>query len=173
MVKSLSYIKINSVNILHLINDKINGLIEESNGNKYLTLVSPDESKDTIKKYEELWNKIRDLIRSMTNNSENFEEKYRKMKLNSDYDLPLRKILKLHITVIVAMYHFHEGNKYYTQDFLDKCLYKLSMLKYDRVDVFKGIDVNKTNGLREFIICHYWHFLDINFKFDPKVVAII
>ena len=34
--KNLSYIKINSVNPLYLIINKINGYIEESNGNKYL-----------------------------------------------------------------------------------------------------------------------------------------
>ena len=40
----------------------------------HLTLVSTDESKFTLKKYEKLWNYIRYLIRSITNNSENYEE---------------------------------------------------------------------------------------------------
>ena len=43
------------------------------------------------------------------------------------------------------------------------------MLEYDRTDVSEGIDVNKTNGSREGIICHYWYFLVINFRFQPKV----
>ena len=43
------------------------------------------------------------------------------------------------------------------------------MLEYDRIDVSKGIDVNKTNGSREGIICHYWYFLVINFRFQSKV----
>ena len=30
--------------------------IEIENGNRYLTLVPIDESKDTLEKYEELWN---------------------------------------------------------------------------------------------------------------------
>ena len=59
--------KVNNVNPLYLIIDKINGYIEESNGNKYLTLVHTDKIKDTLKMYEELWNKIRDLIISTTN----------------------------------------------------------------------------------------------------------
>ena len=37
------------------------------------------------------------------------------------------------------------------------------------LDVSKGIDVNKTDGLREKIIYHYWYFLDIIVRFDPKV----
>ena len=40
------------------------------------------------KKYEELWNKIRDIIRSATNNSGNYDENCMKIKFNSDDDLP-------------------------------------------------------------------------------------
>ena len=40
-------LKIDSVNPLYLIIDKINGYIEKINGKKYLTLVATDESKDT------------------------------------------------------------------------------------------------------------------------------
>ena len=43
------------------------------------------------------------------------------------------------------------------------------MLEFDRVDVSEGIDVNKSNVLRDCIICVYWEFLEINFRFDPKV----
>ena len=43
-VKNLSYITINSVNSLDLIINKTNGHIEESDGEKYVTLVPTDES---------------------------------------------------------------------------------------------------------------------------------
>ena len=33
----------------------------------------------------------------------------------------------------------------------------------------KGIDVNKSNGSRECIICLYSYFLERNFRFQPKV----
>ena len=46
--------KINTVNPLYFIIDKINVYIEEDNGNTYLTLVPTDESKDMPKAYEEL-----------------------------------------------------------------------------------------------------------------------
>ena len=59
-----------------------------------MTLVPIDENKDTLKTYEELWNKFIDLIRSVTNNSDNYYEKYMKIKLNSDEDLPLKKGLE-------------------------------------------------------------------------------
>ena len=50
-VKDLSYAIINGVNPLYPIMNKINGYIEESNGNKYLTLATTDDRKDTLKKY--------------------------------------------------------------------------------------------------------------------------
>ena len=42
-------------------------------------LVSTDESKETLNKYEELWNKIRDLIRSVANDKGNYDEKVMKI----------------------------------------------------------------------------------------------
>ena len=45
----LGYVKPNSVNPLYLIINRINGNIEESNGNKYLTLYAADECKYTLK----------------------------------------------------------------------------------------------------------------------------
>ena len=44
-MKDSDYVKINSVNPLYLIIDKVNGHIEEKNENKYLTLVSTDKTK--------------------------------------------------------------------------------------------------------------------------------
>ena len=41
------------------------------------------------------------------------------------------------------------------------------MLEYDRTDISKGIDVNKTNLSKECDICHYWYFKDICFKYQP------
>ena len=41
----------------------MNGYFEEISGNKYLTLVPTNENNEKIKKIEELWIKIRDLIR--------------------------------------------------------------------------------------------------------------
>ena len=43
------------------------------------------------------------------------------------------------------------------------------MLYFDRIDVFVVIDVNKTSASKECDICHYWHFLNFSFKFQPNV----
>ena len=40
---------------------------------------------------------------------------------------------------------------------------------FERIDVSKGIDVNKTSKSKECDICHYWYFLNKGFKFQPYV----
>ena len=48
--KNSKYGKINSVNLLYIIFNKVNRYFEEFNGNEYLTLVLTNESKEKIKK---------------------------------------------------------------------------------------------------------------------------
>ena len=40
------------------------------------------------------------------------------------------------------------------------------MLQYEKIDVSEGIDYYKSNKLKECIICHYWYFKDIGYKFE-------
>ena len=47
-IKDSKYVKINSVNPLYLIFNKVNEYFEEINGNKYLTLVPTNENKEKI-----------------------------------------------------------------------------------------------------------------------------
>ena len=65
-IKDSKYVKINSVNPLHLIFSKVIGCFEEIYKNNYLILVPANESNEIIKKIEELWIKITDLITSKT-----------------------------------------------------------------------------------------------------------
>ena len=77
----------NSVKPSCLIISKRNVYIEESNRNKYLTLVPTDKRKDTLNWYEEIWSNFRDLITSISNRlhnskvnkSHNYHEKYMKI----------------------------------------------------------------------------------------------
>ena len=43
------------------------------------------------------------------------------------------------------------------------------MLYYDKIDRSEEININKTSASKECDICHYWHFLDKGFKFQPYV----
>ena len=94
-IKDSKYVKINNVNTLYLIFGKVNECFEENNGNKYLTLVPTNESKEKIKKYEELWIKIRDLIRSITKDLDDYGEKYMKMKFNIDDEITVNKTIEI------------------------------------------------------------------------------
>ena len=43
------------------------------------------------------------------------------------------------------------------------------MLQYKSIDVSEDIDFDKTNKSVECMICHYWYFKDIGFKYQPYV----
>ena len=90
-IKDLKSMKINSINSLYLIISKVNEYFEEINKKRYLTLVLSNKENEKMKKYDELRRKIRDLIRLITKNLHDYNEKYMKIKFNSDDDLPLNK----------------------------------------------------------------------------------
>ena len=50
-------------------------------------------------------------IRSLTNNSDNYDEKYMYIKLNSDDGFLVNKSLELYNIIIVIRSAFHECNK--------------------------------------------------------------
>ena len=43
------------------------------------------------------------------------------------------------------------------------------MLQYERIDVSEEIDINKTSLSKEYMLCHYWFFKDVGFKFEEHV----
>ena len=73
--------------------------------------------KEIDKNYEELWIKIRDIIRSITKGLDYYDEKYVKIKLDSDDNLPLNKSIEIPLVTTVVRAVFHENNKYYPQVF--------------------------------------------------------
>ena len=62
---------------------------------------------------------------SITKISDNYDQKYMKIKFNSDDELPLNKAIKIPSMMIVVRCVFLKYNKYYPQVFLEECLYKL------------------------------------------------
>ena len=66
---------------------------------------------------------IRDIVRSITKNSDDYDEKYMKVRFNLDEELPLNKTLEISSVAIVIRAVFHENNKYNLQIFSDECLY--------------------------------------------------
>ena len=62
---------------------------------------------------------------SITKNSDDYDEKYMKIKFNSNDEFPLNKTKEIPTIAIVVGAIFFENNKYYAQVFLDECLYKI------------------------------------------------
>ena len=43
------------------------------------------------------------------------------------------------------------------------------MLRYQKIDISEGIDINKTSASKECELCHYWFLRDVGFKFEKNV----
>ena len=43
------------------------------------------------------------------------------------------------------------------------------MLKYEANDISEGINTIKTSASKECMLCHYWYFKGVGFKFEPHV----
>ena len=65
-------------------------------------------------------------MRSIAKNSDNYDEKYMKIKFNSDNKLHLNKTIEIPSVIINVRATFLENNKYYPQVFLDEYLYNYS-----------------------------------------------
>ena len=77
------------------------------------------KAKKKQKQNEELWRKIRNSIRLIPKNADDYDEKYVIIKFNSDDKLPVNKTIEFPCMVIVARAVFYESNKYYLEIFLD------------------------------------------------------
>ena len=111
---------------MYLLIYKIDGFIEEKEGNKYLNITFTDNNGEVLKTYKEVLSGIKSCIEKINNNkSGEYEKDYMKIKFNSDDKLPLNKQLKLFSVTIVIRSVFEDDDKYYLQSFLDDCLYEL------------------------------------------------
>ena len=66
-------------------------------------------AKKKNEKYEKLCSKIRYLTRSVTKNSD-YDEKYMKIKFNSEDELPLNKTIKILSMIVVVRAIFLENS---------------------------------------------------------------
>ena len=121
------YENIYSINPLYLIIDHASGYIEEKEMNKYLVFDSTDENKELLKKYNDVFNGIRNKIKKISGDECDYEKDYMKIKFNSDDNLPLNKPLKFHMMTIIIRSVFEEDGKLYPQVFLDDALYELNI----------------------------------------------
>ena len=91
---------------------------------KYLIFDSTDKNKGLLKKYNDVFNGIRNKIKKI-NNECDYEKDNLKIKFNSDDELPLNKLLKFRLMTITIRHVLEEDGKLYPQVFLDDTLYEL------------------------------------------------
>ena len=121
------YENIYSVNPLYLIIAHASGYIEEKGVNKYLVFDSTDENKELLKKYNDVWNGIKNKIEEVSSSKCDYEKDYMKIKFNSDDGLPLNKPLRFHNMTIIIRSVFEEDGKLYPEVFVDDTLYELNI----------------------------------------------
>ena len=115
------------MNPLYLLVNHANRYIEEKGVNKYLIFDSTDENKELLKKYNDVWNGIKNKIEEVSSGKCDYEKDYMKIRFNSDDDLPLNKPLNFHSVTITIRSVFEEDNKLYRQVFPDDTLYELNV----------------------------------------------
>ena len=78
--------------------------------------------KNYFKKYNDVFNGIRDKIKEINSNECDYEKDYMKIKFDSDDDLPLNKSLKFTLMTITIRCVFEEDGKRYPQVLLEDTL---------------------------------------------------
>ena len=81
---------------MYLIIDHASGYIEEKDVNKYLDFDSmrfhsTDENEELLKKYNDVFNGIRNKTKKISCDECDHKKDYVKIKFNSDDDLPLNR----------------------------------------------------------------------------------
>ena len=75
-----------------------------------------------LKKYNDVWNGIKNKIEEVSSGECDYEKDYKEIKSNSDDDLSLKKPLKVRNMIIIIRSVFEEDGKRYPQVFLDDTL---------------------------------------------------
>ena len=75
--------------------NRIKGHFEEKDGDKYL-IISP-KNGDTIQKYQEVFDRLKEIIKKINDYSQptKCDDNYMKIKFNTDVNIPLNKIIYL------------------------------------------------------------------------------
>ena len=115
------------MNPSYLLINHLSGYVKEENENKYLIFDSTDENKELLKRYNDVWSRIKDKIEEVSSGEYNYKKNYMKIKFSSDDDLPLNRILKFQKMPIIIGSVFEENGKFYPQVFLDDTLFELNV----------------------------------------------
>ena len=105
--------------------NRIEGQFEEIYGDEYLIIDSDND--DIMQKYQEVFDGINEIIKKINgyNQPIKYDDNYMKIKINTDDNIPLNKIIYFPTTTIIIRSVTQKDGKYYPQLFLDDCLYEV------------------------------------------------
>ena len=95
--------------------------------NKSLVFDSPDENKELLRKYNDVFDRNMGKSKEISNDECDYQKDYMKIKFNSDDDLLLNKPLKFYNMTITIISVIEEDGKLYPQVFLNDALYELNI----------------------------------------------
>ena len=106
--------------------NELDGFIIEKEGSKYLNISLTNNNNDVLKKMGRSLKLIKDQVKKINNGSiGEYAKDYMKIKFDSDDNLPLNKVLKFLVLIIIIRHISEKDGKYYPQIFLDDCLYEI------------------------------------------------
>ena len=101
------------------------GYIEKINKDKYLVFDDTDKNKELLKIYDDVFSGIMSKIKKKDDDWLDYTKGYKKIKFNSDDNIPLNKQLKFQTITVTIRCVLSEDNKLYPQVFLDQALFSL------------------------------------------------
>ena len=107
---------------LYFFLDRLFGFIEQIEGSSDRYLVVSTNNKVIINIFNKLWKFIENKI--ISDDSSNKIKKYYKLRFDFDFYLPLDTLIKFHSLIINVSCVFEKDNEYYTEIYLDGCLYR-------------------------------------------------
>ena len=97
----------------------------KKNGNKYLNISDTNRNNEILKKYNQVFNGIKYHIKKINDKGSEYDKDYIKIKFNTYDDIPLNKQLYFPTITVIIRDVFEKHSKYYSQVYLDDCLYEV------------------------------------------------
>ena len=90
---------------------------------------STDKNKELLKKYQDVWNGIKNKIEAISSSECDNEKDLMKIKFNSDDNLPLSKPLKFYMMTIIISSVFKKDKKTLSLSFFKTMLSRIKYIK--------------------------------------------
>ena len=122
-MKSLDHVNIDSASSLYLVFKNVDGYIQKENADKHLIFASIDKNKAVLKKNKKLWDKIENQTETVNGGEPiKYRKNFMKVRIESDDELTLGKILSIPSIIIVTRSVFQEDGKRHPQVYLHDCV---------------------------------------------------